>query len=249
MEFAYAHLPHAHFFLAEKMFAILKTEGHKGNLLDVEKLISEFSDYVLIVLESPSSFAELGAFSNDILRKKLVVINDEKFKYSESFINLGPIAAIKEATCPERIVYYNMSHSGVMRRDAIGDTFFQLHEFFKDPIAERSKSIKITQLHPGNNFDKLAAMFLHDIILLLGPLAHKEVIAVLIRIFGKANFNEVSHLLAILCAFNSLERNDAGLYRSRKNKCYYKYGFALDPLVAVFRNFVQKDYPERLYAY
>ena len=92
-------------------------------------------------------------------------------------------------------------------------------------------------------------MFLHDIIFLLGPLAHKEVIAVLVRIFGKANFNPVSHLLAILCAFNSLERNDDGLYRSRKNQCYYKYRFDLDPLVAVFRNFVQKNYPERLYAY
>lgn len=249
MEFADANLPHTHFFLAEKMFRTLKEEGHKGNLLDVEQLVSDFSDCVLIVLESPSSFAELGAFSNDILRKKLVVINDEKFKYSESFINLGPIAAIEEATGPERIVYYNMSHSGVTRRDTIGDTFFQIHELFKDPIAGRAKSIRLAQLHPGDNFDKFAAMFLHDIIFLLGPLAHKEVIAVLIRVFGKANFNQVSHLLAILCAFNSLERNDAGLYRSRKNQCYYKYRFDLDSLVAVFRNFVQKDYPERLYAY
>lgn len=249
MEFADANLPHTHFFLAEKMFRTLKQEGHRGNLLDVEQLVSAFSDYVLIVLESPSSFAELGAFSNHTLRNKLVVINDETFKYSESFINLGPLAAIEEVTDSKRIVYYNMSHSGVTRRDAIGDAFFQINQLFKTPIAGRAKSINLAKLHPGKNFDKFAAMFLHDIIYLLGPLAHKEVIAILIRVFGQTRFNNVSHLLAILCAFNSLERNDAGLYRSRKNQCYFEYRFDIEPLVAVFKNFIQKDYPERLYAY
>lgn len=249
MEFADAHLPHTHFFLAEKMFRTLQEEGHKGNLLDVEQLISDFSDYILIVLESPSSFTELGAFSNDILRKKLVVINDEHFRKSESFINLGPVAAIQEAAGPKRIVYYKMAQSGVSRRDAIGDTFFQIHELFKNPIAGKAKAIKLDELHPGKNFDKFSAMFLHDLIFLLGPLLHKEIIEVLIRVFGKANFNRVSHLLAVLCAFNSLERNGAGLYRSRRTYCYYSYRFDLDPLISVFRNFAQKHFPERLYAY
>lgn len=249
LEFADANLPHTHFFLAERMFRTLREEGDKSNLLDVEQLVSDFSDFVLIVLESPSAFTELGAFSNDILRKKLVVINDDKFRHSESFINLGPIAAIEEAAGPERIVYYNMSHSGVSRRDAIGDTFFQIHELFKDPITGKAKSIELEKLHPGDNFDKFSAMFLHDIIFLLGPLLHKEVIEVLIRIFGKSNFNQVSHQLAILCAFNSLERNDSGLYRSKRKECYYKYKFDLNPLIAVFRNFAQRDFPDRLYAY
>ena len=84
IEFSKEHLPHTHFFLAERMFSTLKDEGHKGNILDVENHISAFSDYILIVLESPSSFTELGAFSHDTLRNKLVVINNIDFKNKDS---------------------------------------------------------------------------------------------------------------------------------------------------------------------
>ena len=96
IKFSKNHLPHTQFFLAEKMFNTLQKEGHKGNILDVEHLISGFSDYILIILESNSAFAELGAFSHNTLRDKLIVINDLKFKDEESFINLGPIKAIEE---------------------------------------------------------------------------------------------------------------------------------------------------------
>ncbi|MES3676566.1 retron St85 family effector protein [Halomonas elongata] len=249
MDFSNKHLPHTYFFLAEKMFSTLKEEGHKGNLLDVEHLISDFSDYVLIVLESPSSFAELGAFSHHTLRKKLVVINDEKFEGEESFINFGPIKAINEASGPERIICYKMSSDGVWSKDAIGDTFYKIYELFQKPLKSKAKPAKIDSLHPGKSFDKYSAMFLHDLIFLSGPLGHKEIIELLIKLFGNSNFNNVSHLLAILCAFGSIERGCKGLYRSKRAMCYYEYKFDLSPFIAVFRNYALRKYPERLYAY
>lgn len=249
MEFSSKHLPNTYFFLAERMFTTLQEEGHKENLLDVEHLISDFSDYVLIVLESPSAFAELGAFSHRTLRDKLIVINDEKFKDEVSFINLGPIKAIKESAGPERIMCYKMSDDGIWTKDAIGDTFYNIYKLFKKPLKSHAKSAKFETLHPGRSFDKYSAMFLHDLVFLSGPLSHKEVIELLLRLFGKSNFNNVSHLLAILCAFGSIERNDKGLYRSRMTECYYQYKFDLSPFISVFRNYTLKKYPERLYAY
>ena len=249
IDFAEAQLQHTHFFLAERMFDTLKKEGHKGNLLDVEQLISDFSDYVLIVLESQSAFAELGAFSNGTLRDKLIVINDARFENSESFINFGPISAIKESAGPKRVIYYKMSDNGVFQKDAIGNTFYQIYELFKEPIHSRKKPINLESLHPGANFNKYSAMFLHDIVYMTGPVLHGEIIEIIMRIFGKYKFNRVSHLLAILCAFMSLERNSDGLYRSTKNDFYYQYMFDLGPIMSAFRNISQKKYPDRLYAY
>ena len=249
IEFSKKHLPHTHFFLAEKMFSTLKDEGHKGNILDVENLISDFSDYILIVLESPSAFAELGAFSHEKLRSKLVVINSTDYKKEESFINLGPIKAIEEKSGKERIVYYKMRQDGVQNRDAIGDTFSQIYELFKERTKSTRKAVSLDTLNPANNFDKKTAMFIHDLIYLSGPILHKELIEILKLIFGYANFNKVTHLLAILSSFESIERNANGLYRSKLGETYYDFKFDTSKYISTFRNYTLKGYPERLYAY
>jgi len=249
IEFSKIHLPHTHFFLAEKMFSILKDEGHKGNILDVENLISDFSDFILIILESPSAFTELGAFSHNTLRSKLVVINNLEFKKEESFINLGPIKAIEEKSGIERIVYYKMSDDGVENRDAIGDTFHQVHELFKDPIKSNGKAVKLESLNPAKKFDKTSAMFIHDLIYLSGPILHRELIELLKLIFGSDNYNKAAHLLAILSSFESIERNENGLYRSKLKETYYDFRFDTSKYISTFRNYTLKGYPERLYAY
>jgi hypothetical protein len=249
LEFSKIHLPHTHFFLAEKMFSTLQDEGHKGNVLDVEGLISDFSDYILIVLESPSAFAELGAFSHEKLRNKLVIINSLDFKKDSSFINLGPIKAIEEASGKDRIVYYKMKKDGIEKRDAIGDTFHQIYELFKEPIKSTGKSVDLDLLNPAKKFDKRSAMFLHDLIYLSGPVLHKEIIELLKMIFGNDSYNKVAHLLAILCSFDSIERNGQGLYRSKIKETYYDFRFDTSKYISAFRNYTLRSYPERLYAY
>ena len=117
LDFASKNLPHNKFFLAEKVFHFLSKEGHRGNLIDIENQISKFSDHILIVLESNSSFAELGAFSHKELRKKLIVINDKKYESAESFVNLGPIKAIEEVSGKANILNYNMREDGIYSLD------------------------------------------------------------------------------------------------------------------------------------
>lgn len=248
MKFAKAHLPHTHFFLAEKVFATLTDEGSKDNILDIEHKISDFSDHILIVLESASTFAELGAFSNHDLRKKLIIINDSKFVNEESFINLGPVRAIKESPNGKaRVLHYPMRENGVYQLDAIGSTFKSLHEVLKEPLTNKNTAASDTELNPSLSISKSVAMFLHDIVYMTGPVSHKELVEILKILFGSLNFNNVLHLLAILRAFGSLERGDDKLYRSMLDETYYKYKIDVFEIISTFRNYMLKSYPERIY--
>lgn len=249
LDFASINLPYTQFFLAEKVFNTLKKEEHKGNVLEIEHLISSFSDYIIIILESPSAFAELGAFANRSLCDKLIIINDLKFKKAESFINEGPIRFVEEYAGKNRVLYYKMNDDGVNYLDAIGDVYHDLYGFFKEPVRKKDKPILLDECSPAISFDKYSAMFLHDLIYVSGPVLHKEIIELLILLFGDLSFNKVAHLLAILSSFGSLERGLGGLYRSKIGKTYFEYRFDMDEIISTFRNYVLKYYPERIYEY
>lgn len=73
--------------------------SNKGmDLLSLENLLAESIDVILIVPESPGSFAELGAFANDSkLRQKMVCVVDQKYRKDKSFINQGPLKLVRAA--------------------------------------------------------------------------------------------------------------------------------------------------------
>ena len=249
IDFSKKQLPHTQFFLAEKMFATMQAEGHKGNILDVEGQMSDFADHIVIVLESNSTFAELGAFSNNlILRKKLIVINDSKYVNEQSFVNFGPIRAIQEVTGRDNIIHYAMHKDGVHQKDTIGDVFGKLYKLLKDPIITKPLPVGLHECNPASRFDKHSAMFVHDLIYFSGPILHIELIEILKQIFGDQNFKLKEHV-AILTAFGSVKRNDAGLYKSENSKPYYEYRFDTNFLVSTFRNYMLKSCPERIYGH
>ena len=248
IKFAKTNLSHTQFFLAENMLSTLQVEGHKGNLLDIENDISMFADKIIIVLESASSFTELGVFSHGNLRKKLIVINDSKFRGSKSFINLGPIKAIEEVSGKDYIIDYKMSEDGVDRLDSIGDIYAPLSEILKKPLRVKSSAVGLDECNPSINFSKKSAMMVHDLVYFSGPISHIELVEVLKLIFGDCSFKVTEHV-AILRAFNSLTRNKEGLYKSSLGKPYYHYKFDIHSLISVFRNHMLKRYPERLYGH
>lgn len=62
------------------------------DLLQVESLLGQVADVVIVIVESPGTFAELGAFvQNEKLSPKLLLVMDEHFRSNPSFINHGPI--------------------------------------------------------------------------------------------------------------------------------------------------------------
>lgn len=79
------------------------------NLLSLENILADSVDAVVMCIESPGSFTELGAFSNHKeLSQKLIVCPDLKYKRAKSFINLGPIKYLKQKTNSE-IFYLDYS--------------------------------------------------------------------------------------------------------------------------------------------
>ena len=249
IEFAKRHLPHTQFFIAEKMFPILQKEENKDNILDIENEISKFADKIVVVLESASAFTELGVFSHDSeLRKKLIVINDSKFRDSTSFISLGPLEAIKESSGKDHVIDYKMNEDGICRLDSIGDIYDPLFEILKETIQRRPSAVSLEECNPATNFNKESAMMVHDLVYFSGPVKHTELVEILLLIFGKHSFKAKEHA-AILVAANFLERTKEGFYKSLLRKPYYEYSFDTNSLISTCRNYMLKFCPDRIYGH
>ncbi len=83
----------------EDMFVELVLGHQKQDLLTLENLLASSVSAVAILLQSAGTFTELGAFSNhELLKNKLVVIVDPKYRKAQSFINTGPLRHLKNET-------------------------------------------------------------------------------------------------------------------------------------------------------
>jgi uncharacterized protein YlbG (UPF0298 family) len=82
----------------EDIFDELLYSSKTKDLLSLEGLLADSVDSIVLIPESPGSFAELGAFANDEkLRNKLICVVDKKYKKDKSFINQGPLRLVKNA--------------------------------------------------------------------------------------------------------------------------------------------------------
>lgn len=82
----------------EDIFDELLYGSQSTDLLTLENLLAESVDAIVLIPESPGSFAELGVFASDEkLREKLICIIDTKYKKDKSFINQGPLKLVKKA--------------------------------------------------------------------------------------------------------------------------------------------------------
>ena len=82
----------------EDIFDELLFGSRSSDLLSLEGLLADSVDAIVLIPESPGSFAELGAFANDEkLRQKLICIIDKKYKKDKSFITQGPLKLVKQA--------------------------------------------------------------------------------------------------------------------------------------------------------
>jgi hypothetical protein len=236
LDFSSKNLPHAKFFLAESIFQVLEAEGHRTNWLDIENDLSAFSDFVIVVLESESSFCELGAFAtNTELRKKLIVINDLNHKKSQSFINLGPVEAINEISDGNHILYYKMEADGKIRGDGIGDVFKKLHGLIhKKPQTRRTR---VQQYDPNKHFSKDSLRFVHDLIYFSSPVKLPELSRIIKVIFSTSKERQLQKHLGLLCATEQVERTREGLYQSLYRQPFFEYEpHDINNIIASFKN-------------
>lgn len=95
------------FFLSAENIA-KSYEMSQFDLLRQEAIISDISDWLLIIAESVGSFCELGAFSSLPHSVSITaVIVDRKYKKSNSFLMKGPVRVIDESDAPLSQVFYS----------------------------------------------------------------------------------------------------------------------------------------------
>ncbi len=82
----------------EELFAELLSRRSGHDLLTLENMLAESAHAIIIIVESPGSIAELGAFVNsEVLLPKLIAVVDKKHRNDKSFIMLGPVAQLRNA--------------------------------------------------------------------------------------------------------------------------------------------------------
>ncbi|WP_351124062.1 retron St85 family effector protein [Shewanella sp. T24-MNA-CIBAN-0130] len=83
----------------ESLFDDLLAGQGQHSLLALENILANSVDAIILLPESPGSFAELGAFSsNPNLVDKIICISNQKFKNKRSFLNYGPNRLIKASS-------------------------------------------------------------------------------------------------------------------------------------------------------
>lgn len=248
LQFAEKKLPKTRFFLAESLLPDLQ-DAPGYNLLDFENNLSTIADKIIIILESPSAFAELGAFCRKSLRDKIIVINDAKFKHSKSFVNLGPLKAVEQASGKGNIISYKMNEDGLHQPDSIGAVFDPLFKLLNKSSGSGRflySAVKLDQCDPSKEFNKFSVMMTHDLVYLCGPILRRELVEILKLIFGPGSFN-ISEHLEILQAIKFLVVTEDGLYKSKLGSPFYDYKIDINKLISVFRNYILKYCPERIY--
>jgi hypothetical protein len=106
---AYLRKTHTDFliFYAEPIWAEIAKQGTTA--LQMEAELASLADVVVIIVESPGTFTELGAFSlSDALRPKLLPIADQEHEHSDSFIRTGPLAWVDADSLFKPTIYVKL---------------------------------------------------------------------------------------------------------------------------------------------
>jgi hypothetical protein len=83
--------------LAEDATRSFDTRSHFKDLVELEENIADISALILLIVESPGSIAELGAFTFvERLRRKVAVVLETRFDRGPSFIHDGPLALLED---------------------------------------------------------------------------------------------------------------------------------------------------------
>lgn len=125
------------------------------DLLTMEKVLAQNCDVIIIVPESPGSFAELGAFvNNEETAQKVLILQQQKYKRQHSFITQGPVSYMT-SKYKNSVIYFG---SDIKRIVAPVIKTIQLR-------FTRSSSLNGSRI-PFKDTDKLTGLVYYEILLL-----------------------------------------------------------------------------------
>jgi hypothetical protein len=107
-DYLHKYTPNLNVFYAERVWETIASLGELG-ALQMEEDLAKLADLVIVIVESPGTFTELGAFSlSPSLRRKMLAVVDEKYRGDSSFIANGPIKWIDSESLFKPTIYTNL---------------------------------------------------------------------------------------------------------------------------------------------
>ena len=193
------HLPSYLTFRAENAWEIISEHFRldrsfkNTNALSLEEWLAGFSDVVIILVESFGTVAELGAFSiSPVLRKKLLPILDENFKYDESFINTGPVRWVDADSRYRPSIYTDFS-----------TILTCMPEIEKRISKNRVSTLASEEKHGIYSYSKKVLLFfVLYIVSSFGPISSREVSDLTKRIIHLVDKRLVTFILSVGVALN-----------------------------------------------
>ena len=160
----------------------------------MEAQLAELADAVIVIVESPGTFAELGAFSNsEDLRKKLLPIIDVQYEGAQSFINTGPVRWTDTDSLFRPTLFVKL-RSILSEADQILGRLSRL-------TPSSAKSIDNLAAHP-----KHLLFFVRDILAVIGPVTAYHIERYIAAILGTAP----PHIINLLGLAESLDLIETG---------------------------------------
>lgn len=191
-----AHHEHVLLFYADDVWALVAQHGSQ-NALGMERELAALSDVVLIVVESPGTFAELGAFAlQDDLRKKLLPILDVAHRDAESFVRSGPVAWVDEDSTYRPAIWAD--------HDTILDVVDELDARLTKLPSSRAHRVEELAESP-----KHLVFFLADLVGIFGPCPKSHLAEYVRRILGREPVWTVDMLLGLASAMGLVEHLDS----------------------------------------
>jgi hypothetical protein len=229
LTYAAAALPSFRVFLAESAAKDITDFGPPTflNLSQFEQFIADFSDCIVIFLESAGAFAEIGLFSHvPSIRDKLLVINNIAYQTTNSFLNYGPLAEVNATSILRPVIYLDPSITPVNFT----------------PIQERLLTIfrtKYSRRFTFGSYDVLAPIARLGVVLvivqLFSPISFDDIFSLVNSIFRNANVDEVKHLISLTVAVGYVRRvGDLGDL------------FSIDPSAKPLLEFRKRDETSRI---
>ncbi len=207
------YLPKYKFLLAEDFFKIYNNK--QKDLLSIEEELAQFTDCVLIMLESPGTIAELGAFAmNNTLAEIILAVNKIEHRNEKSFINLGPLSKIEKMSKFGKVIYTDFD-SILTASDLISNRL----EMSLRKKAQRINLSAITDFNAKRN-RKYKMLFLSDLISMFAPININEIYTLLFELYRSKYFN-IEFEISLLKSLNMIIEHNGYYFKPMQNNFYF----------------------------
>lgn len=196
-------------FYADEVFQVLTEAEPDANALKIESELAELADAIIVIAESPGTFAELGAFAlSDALRAKLLPIVDSRYKKEPSFLRVGPIRWVDNDSRVGPAIWADFS---VIL--TVADKVLERLDRHLPPLT--SQDIRRIELRKSRRHLLLLVVLTTEI---LGPASVEQVQHFLEGIIGPGLQKDIKTLVALAKSLGLVRR-----IAFRGDTLYYKY--------------------------